>query len=64
MRDNKRIYISILGVAIAIVSVITLASVTSYRVPSRDDRLSGTQERIEVNKWNISLQSEVISEYH
>ncbi len=50
MRDNKRIYISILGVVATTLVVVMLAGVTSYRVPSRDDRLSGTQERIEVNK--------------
>ena len=64
MRNTKQISKLLLGVVAAALVVVMLAGVTSYRVPSRDDRLSGTQERVEVNKWNISLQSEAISEYH
>lgn len=38
MRNTKQIYISILGVVAAALVVVMLAGVTSYRVPSRDDR--------------------------
>ena len=50
MRNTKQISKLLLGVIAAALVVVMLASVTSHRVPSRDDRSSGTQERVEVNK--------------
>lgn len=38
MNSKKRIGKLILGVALAALVVVMLAGVTSYRVPSRDDR--------------------------
>lgn len=39
---NKQIVKILLGVTLSVIAAVTLASVTSYRVPSRDDSISNS----------------------